>query len=449
MTFLTLAVVCVASMVIWVRRPAEGLVAYLCVLCLYPQYLTVATGSIDWSASRLLTVAFVIRYASRSMDPQVLRLRWMDALVLLAFVGGAVPHFFKDGIMETLERESGRFFDMVLAYGITRLALQTREDAYTLMKGMVLVGVPLAFLGVYQTITGHNPYTWMREYSSLNLGPAEVEQRHGFYRSDSSFGNKISFGLFFTMAWAMNAGLWFAQRKKPLTFVFRGVMLMAGAASAMSSAPVFALVSSAMFMASFPMRRLWPYVALGAVLSCAAIEVYSDRHFYHVLTRLAFDSSTAFYRIELVEEALGGGMSGHWLLGYGYVSFEPGAPDLGFRWRHQDLANMYVGVLARSGLMGVLPLLLLNGFYYWTLYRAGRSARGVHDKWTIWCITAGLLGWNVAMMTVGALEQTNQIMYIIIALAGVSRIVFAPKQEAEEPEHEQPPTLVRPRAVRS
>ena len=177
--------------------------------------------------------------------------------------------------------------------------------------------------------------------------------------------------------------------------------------------------------------------------------LFRSRHFYHVLTRLAFDSSTAFYRIGLVEEALGGGMDGHWLFGYGYVSFEPGAPNLGFHWRHNDLANIYVGVLARSGLMGLLPLLMLNGFYYWSLYRAGRAARGLRDKWTVWCIASGLIGWNVAMMTIGALEQTNQIMYIVIALAGVSRIVFAPAPEAEAAEPEHPPTLVRPRAVRT
>jgi hypothetical protein len=449
MTALTLIVAVLGGAVIWTRRPAEGLVAYVFVLCLYPQYLAVSTGSIDWSVTRLLALIFVVRLATRRMDPQVLRFRWMDALVLVAFVGAGLPHLVNDGVMATLERESGRFFDMVMTYGIARVSLQKREDAYTFMGGMVWVGVPLAAIGVYQMLTGQNPYAWMRAFAPTDIGPQEIDIRHGLYRADASFGNKISFGLYFTMAWAMLVALVLAKPKNPMLFFVRSGFLLAGAVSALSSAPMFALVSSIGFMMSFPMRRMWPYVALIVVAVCGSIEAYSDRHFYHVLTRLAFDSSTAFYRIELIEEALGGGMDGHWLLGYGYVTFEPGAPDLGFHWRHNDLANIYVGVLARSGLMGLVPLLALNGYYYWCLYLAGRAARGLRDKWTIWCIAAGLFGWNVAMMTVGALEQTNQILYMMIALAGASRYVFAPQAQAEAPAPVAPQRLVRPRAVRT
>ena len=448
MTVLTLAVVAVASIIIWVRRPAEGLVAYIFVLCLYPQYLAVSIGSIDWSATRLLSLVFVARFVSRPMDPGVWKLRLIDLLVLLTYVGAAIPHFLNDSFFQVIERESGHFFDIVIVYGLARLSLQKREDAYTLMNGMVWVAMPLALIGIYQSVTGHNPYAWMRAFSPSDIGPQELAQRHGFYRADASFGNKISFGLFFSMAWGLHIAM-LLVRPNPLKFMFRGMLIIVGIVSAMSSAPVFAMVASMMFMASFPMRRLWPYVLMVVVMICSGIEIYSDRHFYHVLTRLAFDSRTAFYRIELMEEALGGCMSGHWLFGYGYVSFAPGAPDLGFHWRHNDLANIYIVVLARSGLMGVVPLLMLNGHYYWCLYRAGRVASGLRDKWTIWCIAGSLIGWNVAMLTVGALEQTNQIMYIVIALAGVSGIVFAPESEAEEAAHEHPPTLVHPRAVRT
>jgi hypothetical protein len=35
----------------------------------------------------------------------------------------------------------------------------------------------------------------------------------------------------------------------------------------------------------------------------------------------------------------------------------------------------------------------------------------------VWCLLAALIGWNVAMMTVGALDQILQLLYVLIAVA--------------------------------
>ncbi len=424
MIFITLCVAMGASIAVWVIRPITGLLVYLAVTCLYPQYLAVSIGTIDLSTGRIIVLVLLLRIFTRRLDPVLMRVRWTDVLVLVTFGCSVLAFLTNEDAAKVAEREGGLFFDTVLAYASARLTLRTREDAYSLMRGLVFIGIPLAVIGVNQSLTGFNPYGWMREYSPFGLKEQEMRVRFGLYRADGSFGNKIPFGLFFAMLVALNAALYFARRQHLVRFMFLQGILIAGLISSMSSAPLFALVSLTAFIVSFPVRRAWPYLAFLVVGVCSVIELASDRHFYHVLTRLALNSNTAYYRIQLMEEAFGGGMTGHWLTGYGYVGLAADFGRNGFNWVHADLVNVYIYRLATTGIVGVVPFVLLNIHYYWCLYRGGRAAVSLEDRWAVWCISAGVIGWNIALMTVGALAQTNSLMYVVIALASGSAMIF-------------------------
>ncbi len=423
-TILTLTVVVIAVSAIWVTRPIVGLVVYLATMCVYPQYLAVTVGQLDLSSGRIVVLALLIRILTRPLDPVLMRIRVLDALVAFSFLCAILAFLTNEAPAKVLEREGGRFLDTILAYVVTRLTLRNRQDAYDLINGLVLVAMPLALVGIYQSITGHNPYGWMREFSPFEIGDQEMYRRMGLYRADGSFGNKISWGLFFAILVPLQASMYFVGAPNLLKFVWRVTLLTIGVISSMSSAPILAFMVSLMLIASYPVRNTWPYVLLAFVFVCASIEVVSDRHFYYVLTRFALDSSTAYYRIELVEEALGGGMSGHWVTGYGYVGVGADWGRNGFNWRHYDLANIYIYHLATTGLVGMLSYSLMNGYYYWCLYRAGRDATTLQDRWSVWCISCGLLAWNISMLTVAALAQTNNLLYVLIALAGSTRIIF-------------------------
>ncbi len=423
-TLMTLVVVIIAVSVIWVTRPLVGLIVYLATMCVYPQYLAVTIGSIDLSSGRIIVLALLVRILTRPLDPVLMRIRVIDALVAFSFLCAVLAFLTTESPTKVIEREGGRFLDTILAYAVTRLTLRTRHDAYALINSLVLVGLPLALVGIYQSITGHNPYSWMREFSPFDIGQQEMYRRMGLYRADGSFGNKISWGLFFAILVPLQASMLFVGQPNYLKFTWRVVLLTIGVISSMSSAPILALMVSFVLIGSFPVRQTWPYVVLAFVAFCAVLEVASDRHFYYVLTRFALDSSTAYYRIELVEEALGGGMSGRWITGFGYVGVGADWGRNGFAWRHPDLANIYIYQLATTGLLGMLSYWLMNGYYYWCLFRAGRAATTLQDKWSIWCIASGMIAWNVAMLTVAALAQTNNLLYVLIALAGSSRIIF-------------------------
>src|SRR5690242_20257538 len=93
---LTFVVVALASTVIFMGSRPIALVAYMAGLCLYPQYLALSIGSVDWSTGRLLGIVLFARMTIRQPDPWLIRLRAMDYLVLLTYAAAAATHFLND-----------------------------------------------------------------------------------------------------------------------------------------------------------------------------------------------------------------------------------------------------------------------------------------------------------------------------------------------------------------
>ena len=146
-----------------------------------------------------------------------------------------------------------------------------------------------------------------------------------------------------------------------------------------------------------------------------AVEVISNRHWYEVLASYAtLDANTAYYRIELIEEAFGGGMNGHWLLGYG--------GDIGVTkdlagWEHKDITNHYILVLVRYGLLGILPLMAAAGAALRRVRLAYTLAWRESDRWLIWCIMSSLAGILISLFSVSLFGQPVTIFYILLAVA--------------------------------
>jgi O-antigen ligase len=142
-------------------------------------------------------------------------------------------------------------------------------------------------------------------------------------------------------------------------------------------------------------------------------------------------------------------MTGHWLFGYGYVGVGPGNDNTDFHWEHQDLTNIYIHILARAGLIALIPYLIVNFLYYRRLYQAARYATTQSDVWLIWCFAAALVGWNISMMTVSALAQIETLLFMFIALcANMPAIMKSGATERSVLPDDRAPAHEAPRAPR-
>jgi hypothetical protein len=180
----------------------------------------------------------------------------------------------------------------------------------------------------------------------------------------------------------------------------------------MSSGGLLALVGAIGFICFYRFRRKWKAGIAGVILMCVLVETISNRHFYDVIDRFTFNSANAWYRSRLFEVAFfEGGMSGHWITGYGME--EPGWGLKIDTRDHTDMVNHYLLELCRYGLVGFIPFCaviitaikrLLNGFWLLT---------NDEDTWLIWCVAGGLASVLLAFNSVSLFGQPMTMLFMM------------------------------------
>lgn len=419
MTAVTLALAASGSLVALRCRPSLALCVYCAGLFLYPQALTVQIGSADFSLSRILILAVLANATLRAELHRSFRWSWMDTFLSASYLLSLVSLLHTVGA-PALERQGGAFFDTMLPYFAARLIVTTEEDFVTLAKGLAVIAIPLVGLGAYQMLTGRNPVDDLSVYYRPGLAGRLVEEhavRLGLRRAAVTFTHPIAFGLFCAMVAPLTLSLWH-RASWPKTVVLALVAVSCfGVFASLSSGPWLAAVWTALVFLAHLRWRLAARLVLYPSIFLLGCAWYVERSPLDVLAALALDPQNAFYRLQLIREALGGGMSGHWLTGYGYVGVGPGTDNTHFHWQYKDTVNLYIQTLARTGLLGLAPYLLANALYYVRLFEAIRSPSPLRARWLAVSLLAAMVGWNVGMMTVGALSQTLPMLYMAIAMS--------------------------------
>lgn len=418
----TLLIATISSLAaLWVR-PIWGLILYVAVLAWYPSYLTVKAGTIDFSASRIVILALYANILFRSKLLQQFKWCWLDRLVIIGLLGTVIAGLMNEPFWKIIENRSGAAFNTLLPYFAVRMIVTSREKFLTLLEGFLVIGIPLAIVGAYQSLTGHNPVGFLHQYSAWAPGESRTYLRYGLYRAEVTFSVCILFGLFFAMLAPCCAGLWAYSRRHRLTIAAGIGLMLVGLVSSASSGPILAGLVALIVLSLFPIRRYWPAFLIVLVAGCVLVETFSNRHFYTVPASFTFSPTTAYYRIALIKEAFGGGMTGHWWEGYGLV----GADPEGLGWENWDLTNQYIGTLARFGLLGILPFLAVIVASLVRLRKAFILARHNNaDRWVIWCLLASMTGILVAMNTVSLFDQSGNLFYILLGLCGAMPAVVA------------------------
>ena len=421
MEALTLFVACVVSVMVFVVRPVYGLILYVAAIAWYPSHLMVSVGTIDFTVRRIVVLALLARLILQAKADRPFRFILLDKLVAVYFVAEFVSGALTGSpVMALLENRGGAAFDMVLPYFAVRLAIQTRQQYLQLLKGIVLVAAPLGVVGLGECLMGWNPLGFLRVYETADTGMAYYTsaERFGLFRASVGFMHSIMYGLFFAMLGPACAGLLRNTRGKIWCWI--GLALMGlGVVASVSSGPVFAAVMAIGFILFFPWRHRWKVAVTVVVLMCTSVEIISNRHFYDVLGRFTFSSTTAWYRSRLIDVALfEGGMSNHWLTGYGY-NVDPGwGPSLDGR-SFTDTVNHYILELHRFGLVGLVPFLAVNIAAAKRLRKAYIASALTADQWLVWCVSGALAGLWTAMMSVSLFGPPTTVFFLLLAFAGL------------------------------
>jgi hypothetical protein len=426
---LTLAIAAAACILVFCLPPVWWLVVYVATLAWYPSYLTVKVGTLDFSAPRIVILAI---YASLFFRQHLLnrfRFNYLDVMAITYFVGQLLAGAITSDLGTLLENRAGAAFDMLLPYFAVRAIITDKQRCLSFLKTSVYIVAPMAIFGLYESVTGHNPVGFLQKYMVWGK-VVDFPTRHGFYRAWFTTSHPIMFGLFFAILGPIWAGLVY-QMKNARLLCYAGIALaVIGVFSSMSSGPAIAALVAIAFIVFYRYRKYWKLLAAAIILMCGTIEVVSNRHFYYYPTRFAFGLGSAWYRGRLLDVALfEGGMSGHWLTGYGLATDE--SLKAGAEWgakidnRHRvDMVNEYLLVLFRYGLIALVPFLAMIYAAIKKLKEAWKVSLSDADKWLIWCLSASIVGLLAAFFTTSLHPgQPTILFFILIGLCGVMPLI--------------------------
>lgn len=410
----TLVVAIVLSILVLFLSPIYALIIYITTLVWYPDFLRVQLGTIDFSVCRIVIFVIFVNMVMRKDVLSRFKLIWLDKLVIVYFLLQVIV-----GAMTTvsipliLENRAGVAFDKLLPYFVVRFAVTSKEQYLCLLKSILIISAPFAILAFYQCLTGGDPVYILR-------GVRYVPRlRHGFYRPELTFRDSIMLGLYFAMFAAVCVGLLSKANETRLLYCFGIGLMTLGVLSTVSSGPYMTTFLSAMFIIFYPYRKYWKPVAIMIVIMCAYVEIISNRHFYDVfIDRFTLAESTGWYRSRLISEALfKGGMSDHWLLGYGY-GVEPGWGTKIDGRDHTDLVNHYLLILCRFGIVGLTAFVAVLVAAIRNLIKAFRTSVTESNRWLVWCLSSALFGLLCAFMSVSLFDPPKTIFFILLGFCG-------------------------------
>jgi hypothetical protein len=430
---LTLAVAAAACILVFCLPPAWWLAVYVATLAWYPSYLTVKVGTLDFSAARIVILAIYLGLLVRSQSIKRFRFNYLDALAITYFAGQLLAGAITSNLGTLLENRSGAAFDMLLPYFAVRAIITDKQRCLSFLKASVYIVAPMAIFGLYESWTGHYFFRFLIAYRAWGSRIVEeVQPRFGLHRAAFTTSHPIMFGLFFAILGPIWAGL-LRQAKTNRLLCYAGIALAAiGVFSSMSSGPAAAASVAIAFIAFYRYRKYWKLAVIAIILMCGTIEVVSNRHFYYYPTRFMFSESTAWYRGRLIDVALfEGGMSGHWLVGYGMDT--EAANEASAMWAAKidnrpdvDMVNEYLLIVFQFGLIALVPFLAMIYATIKKLKEAWKVSLSDADKWLIWCLSASIVGLLLAFFTASLhAGQPTILFFILIGLCGVMPLITA------------------------
>lgn len=407
MESITLLIAAVGCILVLSVRPIHGLAVYIILAIWYPYCVgTVSIGTIDFSVGRIVIIVLFARILFDTDLAKGFRFIWLDKLVVILFVAEVLAGLKNIEPTELIEYRSGDFFDMALPYFAVRLIVKSKEQYICLLKAIAWAAAILGIAGFYECLTGHNLLKFGRF-----LGVPETRWVY-FHRAQTTFRHCIYFGVFCAMMGAVSMGLFKSVKKNAFIYSLPVALLFLGAFSSMSSGAQFAIIGGVLFIVFYRYRYYWKQAIIGIILMCSMVEIISNRHFYDVVDRFAFNAGNFWYRTRLFEVAFfEGGMSGHWLFGYGLA--DPRWCDKIDMRDHTDMVNHYLLELSRYGLIGFIPFCAVIIVATKRLFRGFWLVTSDSDRWLIWCLAGGLFSILFAFNSVSLFGQPMIMLFMM------------------------------------
>lgn len=412
----TLAIACIASLLILLSRPIYGLVIYIAVLFFYPGYLVLQIGTIDLPAMRVAVTVLLVKCILNKKIRTVFQWNKLDTWITVFIAWGIVIKLLTGPMMEALENRAGDMMNTLFAYFAARLCITNRQELIKFIKFVCILFIPLAVIGIIESTTGWQAFAALRVYCPWRPEAISLMSRWGFQRAMGASGQPILFGVIFCMFFPLvsylrhQKGYW-----RGFSFVFL-CLIFVGALTSMSSGPWIMIFFSLAALLMEKYKYLLKSIFIVFVAGCVFIGFGSNRPFYHVLISLANPvGGSGWHRARLIDASMH--YFSEWFL-IGYGERNPNWGEFLGGVANTDITNEFVLMGVRYGLVGVILLCGILTVAFRGLHHIyiNSTDKDLHSLcWILGCTLASIIFVWISVSFFGA---ATPLYYCIMGIIG-------------------------------
>lgn len=419
----SLAVFLICGALVYVLPIRHALIPLALSISLYPSNLLLPPPNIGLTPQRVIALLLIIRCLTTPAVRNKFKWGAVDSAAMFYFAMLTISQIITQGPAKAINNRGGFFLSAMVPFWCVRMLITDRDAFCGLIKAWMWGCIPLAGLGVYQFITGQSPFFDLMQYGVPKILAIKsqriVDMRKMFgelhFRASCPFLQCIMFGWFFALLVGLGTNL-FWQKRKIFPWIVPWCILPVGIVVSIAGGPMMLAALSMVIIGLFPMRGLWKPACWVMLILMAVMAAVSNRNPLELLANAGFDASSSWYRVGLQKYTLSGGMSNHWIAGYG---------DIPGEYAHfHDLCIHWIFLAVVNGLMGVIGFYVFMGFCAWQLWVAKPKATAIEDQWLVWSLLAVWIGSVISMFVVSLFGEMYFIYHMFLGLLANAPIMI-------------------------
>lgn len=326
-------------------RKTHILIPMLIVAAFITSMQRVVLGSFDFTMLRLMMMAGIARAAIRN-DARLLEWSRMDSAFAAYVLVASLTYIMLWRNSSAIVNRLGFAFEAVLSYGLIRMYVHSEAQVTTLIRGLAVVFLAIAFFMLIEQATRYNAFSVFGGVSPI------TGIREGRLRAQGAFSHPImagTFGATFApLFWALASRGGRSDRRYAI-LGGAGAVVIVWASS--SSGPVISLLASLFAVGMWNYRQYTPILRRGFVLMLLALHIVMEAPVWHLISRVDIvGGSTGYHRYALIDAAIrrfpewaayGVRTSGHW------------------GWGLNDVTNHFVLQAVRGGFLTLVAFIIL------------------------------------------------------------------------------------------
>lgn len=297
----------------------------------------------------------------------------------------------------------GLMFTSLGVYFTFRIFLNSFDDITRLIKGLILLSIPVALAMVLEQINGRNLF------SVFGGVPEFTFFRGGRLRSQAAFSHPILAGSYGAFLFPLSYGIWVLNKKKillPLLGCLIGILMTL---TSSSSGPILSFIAGIFAISVWIFRKYIRFVVYSSIGLLIILHFIMSASVWALIARInVVGGSTGYHRYQLIDMAIKNFTE--WAL-LGTKS------TASWGWGLQDITNMYILVGVNGGIINLLlfmTIIIISFKIIGKLVKDFENYKSIQKY--IWAIGASFFTHIVSFMGVSYFGQIIIFFYLSIAI---------------------------------